>query len=576
MLLSQDSVIATIPSYLRQFVVKQHYDQYTPQDHAVWRYIMRRNVAFLNDVAHPAYLEGLQHTGIRLDRIPNIDEMNACLANLGWRAVVVDGFVPPAAFMEFQAHRILVISAEIRNARNIRYTPAPDIVHEAAGHAPLIADPIYADFLVRTGRYGAKTVFSALDYDIYEAIRAVSILKEFPDASPHDIRLAEEHLESKQRENTTPSEAALLARLHWWTVEYGLVGTPENFRIFGAGLLSSVGESKACLQPQVRKIPLSVECTSTDYDITHMQPQLFVAHDFSHLIDVLETFADQMCFRRGGLYALDQLIQSRNVGTIELSSGLQISGRFIKPAVPLPNIATFLTLEGPVSLAVGDKQLDGHGSTYHHHGFSSPIGRIAGTNVPLELFRDEELHNFNLITGQTVALPFESGFHLNGSLVHIHRHNAKIILLTFENCSIVAPNGELVYKPEWGPFDLAVGEQILSGYSGSADKEAFNVYPPKSERNAIKPIYTEAQNNLFKLYQAANDPTSPTLTELHRINEVIRNQYPDDWLLRLELLQILKKIKVNDTLSEQVTQDLISAQQSSADAELIEVGLQLL
>src|SRR5690554_1808432 len=128
MITSQDAVIASIPSYLRQFVVKQHYDEYTPQDHAVWRYVMNRNLDFLAKVAHPAYITGLQKTGINLEKIPHIDEMNEKLSKIGWKAVVVDGFVPPAAFMEFQAHKILVISAEIRNFKNILYTPAPDII----------------------------------------------------------------------------------------------------------------------------------------------------------------------------------------------------------------------------------------------------------------------------------------------------------------------------------------------------------------------------------------------------------------------------------------------------------------
>ncbi|MFW6347953.1 MAG: aromatic amino acid hydroxylase, partial [Cyclonatronaceae bacterium] len=244
MSLTQEEVIATIPSYLRQFVVKQHYDEYTPENHATWRYIMRRNVNFLKSRAHEAYLDGLKKTGISIDSIPHIDEMNERLSRIGWRAVVVDGFVPPAAFMEFSEHKILVISAEMRNLGNILYTPAPDIVHEAAGHAPIIADELYADYLQRFGQYGAKAVFSKLDYDIYEAIRYLSIIKEYPNASKEQIRKAEQDLEEKQRANATASEAALLSRLHWWTVEFGLVGTPDAFKLYGAGLLSSVGESK--------------------------------------------------------------------------------------------------------------------------------------------------------------------------------------------------------------------------------------------------------------------------------------------------------------------------------------------
>ncbi|MCH8524736.1 MAG: aromatic amino acid hydroxylase, partial [Balneolales bacterium] len=288
---SQESVIASIPSHLRQFVVLQHYDEYTPQDHAVWRYVMRRNLSFLSKVAHPAYLSGLEKTGISLDYIPDIEDMNARLSKIGWKAVVVDGFVPPAAFMEFQAHKILVISAEIRNIKNILYTPAPDIIHEAAGHAPIIADETYAAYLQKIGEYGAKSVFSKLDYEIYEAIRQLSIIKEYPDASAEEVTAAEQELEQKVAANTVPSESAYLARLHWWTVEYGLIGKTDDFKIYGAGILSSVGESKACLDPSVKKLPLSVETAMVDYDITRMQPQLFVAASFEHLLEVLEEFA---------------------------------------------------------------------------------------------------------------------------------------------------------------------------------------------------------------------------------------------------------------------------------------------
>jgi phenylalanine-4-hydroxylase len=159
MQLTQEEVIQSIPSYLRQFVVKQHYDEYTPQHHATWRYIMRRNVNFLKRYAHPSYLDGLEKTGISIDTIPHIDDMNDKLGKIGWRAVVVDGFVPPAAFMEYSEHKILVISAEMRNIGNILYTPAPDIVHEAAGHAPIIADPLYSEYLQRFGKYGARRSF---------------------------------------------------------------------------------------------------------------------------------------------------------------------------------------------------------------------------------------------------------------------------------------------------------------------------------------------------------------------------------------------------------------------------------
>ncbi|MDP6909737.1 MAG: phenylalanine 4-monooxygenase, partial [Flavobacteriales bacterium] len=139
-------VVDDLPEHLRHYVVDQNYDRYTTIDHALWRYVMRLNYNFLNRTAHPSYMNGLKQTGIDIERIPDIREMNEVLGKIGWGAVCVDGFIPPSAFMEFQAHNVLVIAADIRQLKHIEYTPAPDIIHEAAGHAPIIADPEYAEY----------------------------------------------------------------------------------------------------------------------------------------------------------------------------------------------------------------------------------------------------------------------------------------------------------------------------------------------------------------------------------------------------------------------------------------------
>ena len=537
MQVTQEDVILSIPSYLRQFVVRQHYDEYTAQDHAVWRYVMRRNLDFLRPHAHPAYFEGLKKTGIGIDRIPHIDEMNEALAKIGWRAVVVDGFVPPAAFMEFQAHRILVISAEIRNAKHVMYTPAPDIIHEAAGHAPIIAETKYADFLQRFGEYGSKAVFSKADYDIYEAIRYLSILKEFPGTSDADLKAAEDDLAAKTAANTNPSESALLSRLHWWTVEYGLMGTPEAFTIFGAGILSSVGESAACMAPSVTKIPLSVDCANINYDITSMQPQLFVAHDFDHLIDTLEAFADTMSFRTGGVEGAAKVRDSAQVGTLVLDSGLQISGVFSHTD------ASFLRTHGGTSLAYRDTLLPGHGTETHSDGFSTPLGRVRGLDVPLSQADEGDLLRIDVAVGQACTLPFTSGYRVKGTLVKIVRKEGKNLLFCFRNCTVTDPSGAVVFQPEWGGFDMAVGEHIVSAYSGSADKEAHNVYPPKSAKTAIKIEYTSEERRLFGLYESIRsqrDAGALDLAQAERIAADLDASFSDAWLAYLELYELLK------------------------------------
>src|ERR1700748_1321115 len=172
-------------------------------------------------------------------------------------------------------------------------------------------------------------MFSAQDFELYEAIRALSILKEMPDADADELKAAEDLVQYRQDNMGEPSEMALLSRLHWWTVEYGLIGTLEEPKIYGAGLLSSIGESSSCMLPNVKKLWYNKDTVNYTYDITKPQPQLFVTETFQNLIDVLEDFANTMSFRVGGAYGLKKAIESRNTCTAVYSSGLQVSGTFI-------------------------------------------------------------------------------------------------------------------------------------------------------------------------------------------------------------------------------------------------------
>ncbi|HEY3600852.1 MAG TPA: aromatic amino acid hydroxylase, partial [Chthoniobacterales bacterium] len=323
-----NAAVRALPKHLLQFAVDQRYDDYTPVDHAVWRFIMRQNIFFLKEYAHKVYFQGLLDTGISFERIPRISEMNDILGKIGWGAVAVDGFIPPAAFMEFQAYKVLVIACDMRQIHHIEYTPAPDIVHEAAGHAPIIVDREYSDYLQRFGEVGAKAMSSRKDFELYEAIRHLSILKELPDSDAKEVEEATREVEYKQANLGHPSEMARLSRLHWWTVEYGLIGTLENPKIYGAGLLSSIGESVSCLEPHVKKLWYSIDAQDQPFDITTKQPQLFVCRDFQHLREVLEEFASTMAFRVGGLEGINKAIECKNVTTCQYSSGLQVAGMF--------------------------------------------------------------------------------------------------------------------------------------------------------------------------------------------------------------------------------------------------------
>src|ERR1700753_3561622 len=235
-----------VPHNLRRFVVEQDYSQYTEIDQAVWRFVLLQTYERLARTAHPAYAQGLGSAGISVARIPRISEVSAGLERFGWSAVCVDGFIPPRAFQEFQAASILPIAADMRTKEHLVYTPAPDIIHEAAGHAPILPDARYAAYLREIGEVGKKAFSSPEDARVYRAIFELSEVKETPGVTAAAITAAETRLSRALEKVTYTSEASRISRLYWWTAEYGLVGTPRDYKLYGAGLLSSLWESHAC------------------------------------------------------------------------------------------------------------------------------------------------------------------------------------------------------------------------------------------------------------------------------------------------------------------------------------------
>src|ERR1700712_6066 len=460
--------VAALPAHLKQFIVDQHYEHYTPIDHAVWRYVMRQNYSYLKDVAYYPYIPGLEKAGLTIEKIPNLQDMNNALAKIGWGAVPVDGFIPPAAFMEYQAYRVLVIAADIRQLKHIEYTPAPDIIHESAGHAPIIADKDYHEYLSYFGSIGAKAMFSSQDFELYEAIRALSILKEMPHADKDEIKKAEELLAYRQENMGEPSEMALLSRLHWWTVEYGLIGNLENPKIYGAGLLSSIGESSSCMQKDVKKLWYNMYTVNYAYDITKPQPQLFVTENFQNLIDVLEAFADTMSFRIGGVYGLQKAIESKNTCTAVYSSGLQVSGTIADFRKLDEEQPSFIKTAGPTMLAYNNKKLDGHGKDHHKDGFSSPVGKLSGIATPLEDMSLEDLVLMGIEKDKHAMLYFESGITVTGTVSKVLRVDEKNLLITFIGCTVQDEKGEVLFHPSWGVYDMAIGEKITSVFCGAA------------------------------------------------------------------------------------------------------------
>lgn len=571
-----NEVTSKLPKSLHTFIVKQPYNDYTFQNQAVWRYVMRLNIDYLKEVAHKSYIKGLSLTGISIDKIPMMEGMNRILKDIGWAAVAVDGFIPPNAFMEFQAHNVLVISSEIRTIDHIGYTPAPDIIHEAAGHSPIIANPEYSEYLRRFGELGSKAISSPDDDELYNAIRELSILKENPNSSEKEIQKATKNVENIQKNTNELSEMAKIRNLHWWSVEYGLIGDIKNPKIYGAGLLSSIDESKDCLSADVKKIPYTIDAAETNFDITATQPHLFVTPSFSHLSYVLEKFANKMSVRTGGLSGVNRLINSRKLGTIQLSTGIQISSVFDRVISNNDN-ALYIQSSHATALSNKNKELIGHGINYHKDGFGSPIGKLEGINIAIEDMSPTDLEAYGIIEGKFVELKFEGGVCVKGKIITGKRDlQGKIQLISFSDC-MVNYKTEILFKPEWGIFDMAVGKNVVSVFAGAADDNSFENFRKKPKTSTIKIEYSEKELELHSLYGKINSIRNSKKLDISKIESIYENiklNYPDEWLLLLEIYELVFTENLN--LKEKVMISLNGLKKDEKYKNLITNGLKLL
>jgi phenylalanine-4-hydroxylase len=569
--------IEKIPDHLQPYIAEQDPSLYTAMDHAGWRYILRVSKAFFKENAHPKYLAGLEETGISTERIPLISEMDARLRRFGWRAVGVSGFIPPAVFMEFQSLGILPIACDMRQMDHLAYTPAPDIVHEAAGHAPIIADPEYSAYLRAYGQVARKAIFSSKDMAVYEAIRHLSDTKEDPQSTPTQIAEAQTRLERAVADVDYVSEATLLARMNWWTVEYGLVGDPKRPLIYGAGLLSSVGESFNCLKDQVRKLPLTLDCVNVSYDITRPQPQLFVAADFPTLTRQLEEFAELMAFKRGGAEGLTKAKMAATVTTAELDSGVQISGVLKDFLLDARGAPAYLQYVGPTQLAYEDLELPGQGPRHHSEGFGTPVGKLAGTGKSPADLSENELRTLS-------ELKFESGVVVQGKFAKRIDVRGRGLVLTYTDCTVTWGE-ETLFRPEWGTFDLACGVRVTSVFGNAADRGAYLAYQneignrpeppgrPKTNLNASN----RGLDTLYARVRSAREQGKSAVDQVAQALTETLKSHPGDWLLPLEVLELEKTWSLPIAGSAAARERLASLRKSSPVLEdLIRRGLELI
>ncbi|MES2045393.1 MAG: phenylalanine 4-monooxygenase [Pseudomonadota bacterium] len=225
------------------WTIPQDWAHFSAEDHATWDTLFARQARLLPGRASEAYLRGLDVLKLSKPGIPDFAELSDRLMKLtGWQVVAVPGLVPDDVFFDHMANRRFVAGNFIRRPDQLDYLQEPDVFHDVFGHVPMLADPVFADYLVAYGRGGQRAQgLDALKY---------------------------------------------LGRLYWYTVEFGLIAEPEGLRIYGSGIVSSAAESRFALDdPSPNRIGFDLKrVMRTEYRIDDFQQNYFVIPSFDELL----------------------------------------------------------------------------------------------------------------------------------------------------------------------------------------------------------------------------------------------------------------------------------------------------
>src|SRR5207244_4203167 len=213
----------------------------------------------------------------------------------------------------------------------------------------------------------------------------------------------------------------------------------------------------------------------------------------------------------------------------------------------------YLHTTGKSALAFRIKELDGHGIDYHKDGFGSPVGKWKQTSESPELLTNDQLHALGIVEGRKAKLEFVSGIVVLGKVDKILRRDGKSLLITFSNCS--AKYGERVlFDPDWGTYDMAVGERISSVFNGAADKDAYNQVALAPKERTIKVPSDAKRKRLENLYAQVRK-IRESKTGYERLGEIWETQQAEhlaDWLLSMEIFEILHTTTQQDQLKGRI------------------------
>ncbi len=255
---------------------------------------------------------------------------------------------------------------------------------------------------------------------------------------------------------------------------------------------------------------------------------------------------------------------------------MQVSGVFTDVGIYKKDEVSFIKTTGPSALAFKGKQLNGHGKNYHADGFSSPVGRLKNAVKPLEDYNSYDLQQAGIVLGGKTELLFESGIKVNGTIKNILIETNKVLLIAFTHCTVKESNGNMLFKPEWGVYDMAVGEKIVSVYNGAADKDAYEEITLISQEKTHKLVYDEKTLELHNLYQSvrAIRESGENSDQLSGIFTSLKNNHRYDWLCALEILELVYHKKQFHQLEKEVLVYLeIKAGREKDHTKLINDGL---
>lgn len=249
--------------------ITQQYEKYTDEDHEVWGIIFKKRMEQLAEFGSNIFLDGARVINLRGDRVPPLTDVNRRLSECtGWSSHGVPGYLPAKSFFAFLAQRQFPTTVTVRPKSQMDYLPEPDIIHDVFGHVPLHADPVFAEFLQTYGKAALYT--------------------------------------------NNPEHTERLARLFWFTVEFGLIHEDDKLKLYGSGLISSEGEGHHALESKEvdrRAFDLERVC-NTAFEIDHYQPILYVLDSFEQLRDAMVTYAERVLDEADRLDELESLTKA--------------------------------------------------------------------------------------------------------------------------------------------------------------------------------------------------------------------------------------------------------------------------